>query len=222
VAFITDELGLGAGQTVVDLAAGTGKFTRGLVHAPNAPDVMAAEPMEGMLTQLRSVLPATPALASTAERLPVRARSLDGVTVAQAFHWFDAALTLTELHRVLRPGGLIVPLWNKRDMTVPWVAELTSILNRYEEDKPRPDMETWQPAFAATELFSPLEERVFRHSQPMNRDSIVDRVASMSFVILLSPDRRRALVDEVQALMPKSGEDTEMPYNTHVYWGRAR
>jgi ubiquinone/menaquinone biosynthesis C-methylase UbiE len=207
---------------VVDLAAGTGKFTRGLASSGNAPTVIAAEPMQGMLTQLRAAVPAAPVLAATAERLPFATGGLDGITIAQAFHWFDAPVALVELRRVLKAGGLLIPLWNHRDMSEPWVAELTAILNRYEADKPRPDMETWREAFAETELFTPLEVQLFRHSQPITRESIVDRVTSMSFVILLEPARRQALIDEVQALMPASGAALDMPYETEVLWCRSR
>jgi SAM-dependent methyltransferase len=178
--------------------------------------------MQGMLTQLRAAVPTAPVLAAAAERLPFARGSLDGITVAQAFHWFDAPTALIELRRTLKADGLLIPLWNHRDMNEPWVAELTAILNRYEADKPRPDMETWRTAFEATDLFTPLEVRHFRHSQAIDRESIVDRVTSMSFVILLEPARRQALIDEVQALMPASGEALDMPYDTEVFSCRAR
>ncbi len=44
-------------------------------------------------------------VAATGEALPLANRSVDAVTVAQAFHWFDARRALAEIARVLRPGG---------------------------------------------------------------------------------------------------------------------
>ncbi len=44
-------------------------------------------------------------VAATGEALPLANRSVDAVTVAQAFHWFDARRALAEIARVLRPGA---------------------------------------------------------------------------------------------------------------------
>src|SRR5262245_32953213 len=103
VAWLVEQLGIGPGATVCDLAAGTGKLTRLLVPAGGL--LLAVEPVEGMRTVLHRALPAVPAAAAVAEALPFADGALDAVTVAQAFHWFDPAASLTELHRALRAGG---------------------------------------------------------------------------------------------------------------------
>jgi SAM-dependent methyltransferase len=201
-----------AGDTVLDLAAGTGKLTRLL--APHVARLLAAEPMEGMRRQFRDALPAVPLVAANAEALPLGDAVLDAVTVAQAFHWFDADRALAEAHRVLRPGGRLVLVWNKRDMTVPWIRRMTEILDEYERLAPREDMNAWQPAFERTALFTPLQRRSFRHEQVL--DSLVDRVSSMSFVIVLPPEERVRLLHDIEALVDE--RPIRMPYDTHVFW----
>ena len=93
---------------VLDLAAGTGKLTRQLVA--RGADVVAVEPGEEMRAVLARVVPGVEVLAGSAEAIPLPDESVDTVTVAQAFHWFRAEEALAEIHRVLRPGGLLLSL----------------------------------------------------------------------------------------------------------------
>jgi SAM-dependent methyltransferase len=110
VAFLVERLGLGPGRVVVDLAAGTGKLARQLV--PSGARVIAVEP----LAEMRALIPAgIEVLEGTAESIPLPDASADAVTVAQAFHWFDAEAALREIGRVLRPGGLLALISNRRD-----------------------------------------------------------------------------------------------------------
>ena len=88
VARLVAELGIGPGQTVLDLAAGTGKLTRLLVEF--GADLVAVEPSAAMRSEFASVLPDIPVHEGTAEQIPLADDSVDAVVVAQAFHWFNA------------------------------------------------------------------------------------------------------------------------------------
>ena len=115
-----------APRRVLDLAAGTGKLTRSLVAAGH--DVVAVEPAEEMLAHLRAAVPAAEALVGTAEAIPLPDASVDAVTVAQAFHWFDPPAALREIARVLRPDGALGLVWNTRDEREPWVRRLGELI----------------------------------------------------------------------------------------------
>jgi SAM-dependent methyltransferase len=218
VAWIVDALGITAGRDVADIAAGTGKFTR-LVQ-PTGAWIVAVEPVEGM----RVRLPQMPVTASTAEQLPFRDASLDAITVAQAFHWFDAARTLEEFHRVLRPGGRIALVWNARDRSVPWVDEVWSIMDRVEKRAPWREHDEWrESAFVDTPWFGPLHEATFHHEQILSPADVVERVRSVSHVAVLPPDQQAAVLDEVRALLrddrATGGRDTlALPYRVDAYW----
>src|SRR3954471_16036477 len=120
------ELAVGPGLRVCDLAAGTGKLTRLLVAT--GADVVAVEPVPGMRAQLAEVLPEIEALDGTAEAIPLDDASVDAVTVAQAFHWFKFDEALAEIKRVLRPGGWVVILFNRRDERVDWVRTWSDVI----------------------------------------------------------------------------------------------
>ena len=219
--WLRSDLGLGPGQTALELGSGTGKFTRLLVET--GADIAAVEPVAAMLDELRRSLPAVTALQGTAQRIHAADASADAVICAQAFHWFASADSLAEIHRVLKPGGMLGLIWNVRDQPVGWVAELTRIMAPYEGDAPRYDHGEWRRVFPA-KGFGDLHERTFVHSHIGPAEQvIVDRVASVSFIAALPGETRATVLAEVRALIASTPElagkkEVRMPYVTRAYW----
>jgi len=114
--WLTQTLGLDSHKTVIDLGAGTGKFTGRLV-ATDA-QVIAVEPVAQMLEKLSAAWPQVLAVSGTATDLPLPDASVDAVVCAQAFHWFATTEALNEIARVLKPGGKLGLIWNLRDTQV--------------------------------------------------------------------------------------------------------
>ena len=138
MAAIVERLDLRPGRTVLELGAGTGKLTTRLV--PTGARIVALEPVPGMRTKLAAALGGAPGVEivdGTAEAIPLPAGSVDAVVAAQAFHWFDAIRALSEIHRVLRPGGRFVLAWNRRDESVPWVKALGDRIRTLAGDEPQ-------------------------------------------------------------------------------------
>jgi len=226
VAWLVDALRLRAGVRLVDLAAGTGKLTRLL--APSGAGVVAVEPVEAMRRVLCETVPGVAAVAGTAEALPLAAGSVDAVTVAQAFHWFDADAAFGELARVVRPGGRVALVWNARDRQVDWVNELWSILDRVEKRAPWRDHERWREEdLGARHGFGPLHARVFANEQRIARDAVAARFTSVSHVAVLPEAGQRAVVAEVDAVLDRhpatAGRDElRIPYLVDAYWCERR
>jgi len=213
VAWLVDRLGIQAPSTVVDLAAGTGKLTRLLPGR-----VVGVEPIQGMRRQFAAALPDVPLVGGVAEAMPFADASVDTVTVAQAFHWFDADRALAEIRRVLRPAGTLGLVWNRRDESVPWVSRLKEILEPYEGLTPREWRRRWlKPEWAATG-FTALEEREFTYQQELDTDGLCGRVASISFVAALDQAERDAVLAQVRDLVAQLPEPFVLPYRTAVYW----
>ena len=97
------DLRLAIPSTVLDLAAGTGDFTRELVRQGHCP--VAADLSYGMLQAGRNMSDRVQADAST---LPFHDGAFDGVTCGYALRNFtDLAGTFDEMARVTRAGGRI-------------------------------------------------------------------------------------------------------------------
>ncbi len=213
---LRDDVGVDAGVGVLDLAAGTGKLTRGLVSL--GATVVAVEPVAGMRAQLSAVLPAVEVLDGTAEAIPLPDASVDVVAVAQAFHWFDAPAAFGEIARVLRPGGRLALLWNERDEATPWVAEMSRLIRWHERTVSRYQHVSWPDIVAASGRFAALQERTIHWAQPMTRDLLADRVRSISYIAAMSEPQREQLVAEVVHLVRRLAEPIPLPYVCRVQW----
>jgi SAM-dependent methyltransferase len=216
VGWVVEEAAIGPGREVLDLAAGTGKLTRLL--AETGAHLIAVEPVPSF----RDVLAQLPVdvLAGTAEQIPLPDESVDAVTVAAAFHWFDPAPAVAEIARVLRSGGMLAILWNERDSSDETQRALTALLEPHRRDEPRQADEAWLQAFVEEPRFTPLRKRDFTHLHPFTAETLLERVKSISFVAALADDRRALLLQAVSELAEKraqSGPHFLLPHTTHVY-----
>jgi SAM-dependent methyltransferase len=226
VAWLAAALTVGPGRTVIDVAAGTGKFTRLL--APFGSDLRAVEPVPEMRALLAATVPGVQVVSALAEALPFTDGAADAITVAQAFHWFDAPTALREFHRVLSPGGRVGLIWNARDRSVGWVDAVWSIMDRVEKRAPWRDHDAWrETAFVDQPWFAPLAEATFHHEQVLTPDEVVDRVRSVSHVAVLPASEHVAVLDEVREVLDgdpaTSGRSVvALPYRVDAYWAERR
>ena len=219
-------LALSPRDPLLELGAGTGKLTRLL--AARGARVVALEPIPAMRARLRGV-PGVSPVAAFAEALPVHPGALGGAIAATAFHWFDGARTLAELHGALRPRGRLALLWNVRDESVDWIARLGAILHAAERgDAPRYRTGAWRAAFDAPGSgFGPLVEARFEHVHPLSPEGVVERIASVSFVAARPEAERAPVLDAVRALLashPDTAGREVLPlrYRTDVFWCERR
>jgi SAM-dependent methyltransferase len=200
---------------VVDLGAGTGKLTRILVALGHR--VTAIEPLPEMLEHLPEAAPGAKAVLGNAEVIPLPDAYADVVTAAQAFHWFDHEVALPEIGRVLRPKGRLGLVWNVRDDSEAWVAELSTLIGS--ESVTLPDV---TEPLAKSGLFEPVEKETFRFTQVLDRATLLDLVLSRSYCAKLPPDERKPVLDDVERLFDEHASDgtIELPYVTECYRAR--
>jgi MOSC domain-containing protein YiiM/SAM-dependent methyltransferase len=225
VAAIVEHLDLRPGRTLLELGAGTGKLTRLL--APSGARILALEPVAEMRSRLVAVVPSAEPIDGTAEAIPLAAESVDGVVVAQAFHWFNAVRALSEVHRVLRPGGRLVLAWNRRDERVPWVRALGEAIHALAAGEPQVRDAAWRAAIERCALFEPFASAGFRHVQSLTREGVLERASSVSYVAAADPAARSRLLAEIGAILDSdpltAGRDlVELPYDTEVMWATRR
>lgn len=202
-------------RVVLDLGAGTGKFTR-LIDAER---VVAVEPSERMLAVLHEALPHVDTRVGTAEGIPLDDDAVDAVVVAQAWHWVDRSKAVPEVARVLRPGGVLALIWNIRDERVDWVAELSRIIHYSEAERALRDDVVIEPPFGPTETFT------VDWNRSITPDALLALVESRSYIITAPPERRTAVLDGVRNLVATHPDlagraSFDLPYRTHCFRAR--
>ncbi|GAA5962249.1 hypothetical protein JCM21900_000137 [Sporobolomyces salmonicolor] len=231
---------------VVELGAGTGLFSRGLLNAALAKpgsvsEWLAVEPSEGMRVGFEKKLPEVAALEGSGlqvaivdglfDKIPVEDGKADLVVVAQAFHWVgkDGESALREIARVLKPGAFFVAIWNLEDRSVPWVAQLRDAYEVYEAGTPQYRHGYWKSIFDAAfypETFEAPVQELYHRDLPATEQGVIDRVLSKSFITALSEEEQAKVVKELEAVLKKGEgrkwikEDEgifEYPYDTDLY-----
>jgi SAM-dependent methyltransferase len=204
---------------VLDLAAGTGKLTEGLLTM--GLEVTAVEPDGDMLAELSRRLPGVSAHDGSAERIPLADSSVDAVLVGQAFHWFDAGPALAEIARVLRPGGVVGALWNHEDVRVEWIAELAQLASTGASRG-----FTYGGDFPAPQVFEPFERTTFAHSHLRTADSLTATIGTHSHTLVISQAERAEVLDRVRRFLAGRPEtahgEFEVPLRTTVLRARVR
>jgi SAM-dependent methyltransferase len=217
IGWLKDTLKLGRGKTVLDLGAGTGKFTARLLDADAF--VIAIEPVQAMRLELVKRFRGVDAREGTAEHIPVPDASVDAVTCAQSFHWFAGPAALAEIKRVLRPGGYLGLVWNLRDEGVAWVKQIADIVEAHREGVPHHEQGAWRHAFPAEGFGEPEETRFGHvHRGPASK-VILDRMMSISFIASMPKQEQEKVKADLQALIANTPElagkdEIEFPYET--------
>ncbi|MBP2475196.1 SAM-dependent methyltransferase [Crossiella equi] len=179
---------------VLDLGAGTGKLTEGLLAL--GLDVIAVEPDAAMRDELVARLRGVVALPGSAEDIPLPDGRVDAVLVGQALHWFDLEKALPEIARVLTPGGVLAALWNLDDDRVDWVREFTELADvgaRYSTGAHRrvPEHER----FGAQELAE------FPNPQQHSPESLISTVSTLSLTLVRTPAEQAELLNGARAYL---------------------
>lgn len=218
--WLRERLQLRGNRTVLELGAGTGKFTKRLLTT--GANIIAVEPVQEMLSQLMLALPTVVARSGTAESIPLNDEVVDAVVCAQSFHWFATRRALDEIRRVLRPGGFLGLIWNVRDESLDWMAAMTRIMDPYQGDAPQHRTGEWRGLFPGAG-FGPLHEQCFPngHRGPPEQ-VIVDRVLSTSFIAALARPQQRIVEARLRDLIATtpalSGRDeVTVPYRTFAF-----
>ena len=219
--WLRKDLAITRQSSVVDLGAGTGKFTKRLCELSD--HVIAVEPVDAMRETLAKNLPQVRALKGTATAIPLEVDSVDVLVCAQSFHWFASNEAVAEIHRVLKPGGRFGLVWNVRNEHVDWVAELTKIVTPYEGETPRYYKGDWRKPLPAPG-FGPLQEKSFSHTHIGDpEDVIVNRFMSVSFIAAQDEVTRAEIEQQIRRLISihpelKGKAEVSFPYATECFW----
>ncbi|MCT1394258.1 class I SAM-dependent methyltransferase [Microbacterium sp. p3-SID338] len=201
--------------TALDLGAGTGKFT-GLLVA-RATRVIAIEPSAPMLAVLARTLPTVDALLGTAESIPVPDGSVDAVSVAQAFHWFDRDTAAAQIARTLVPHGTLGLLWNRADPACAW----DLACHRVAHPAVGADDDTSASATDLPGFVLEIHEEV-RWTERITREDYLRRWGTVSSFLVADEAQRTAMVAALEAVLDGTDEtrgkaEFDLPHLTDVF-----
>ena len=205
------------GVDVFEFGAGTGKFTESFVqNLPNLTPMLslrsyiATDPSEGFLSVLqRKQLPNVECRLGTANATGLPDDSVDFVIAAQAFHWTANDATLREVHRILRPHGIFLMVYNCYDYNeAPWLQQIDAeiLAPLYTADVPRQQNGRWRLAFDSDEArehqwFTSLQEVYLPYEQRGPRSMVVQRIMSASVIAETPADAQDATLHVLDHLL---------------------
>lgn len=219
------ECGLAPGSVVADLGAGTGQLTRLLVD--RGCRVLAVEPNDAMRAALARAfgrVRGVKAIAGRAEATTLPDRSVDVVTAAQAFHWFDVARVRGEVRRILRPGGGIALVWNIRDVDAsPFMRAYEALVQEYSIDPDASRRIHGKPEDVAA-FFGDTTATVRRlpNAQVFDFEGLKGRLLSSSYAPAAGHPRHETMLAALRALYEEHAEQgrVRFAYSTEVWCAR--
>jgi SAM-dependent methyltransferase len=216
-----------APATVADVGSGTGILTRQLLSFGY--QVYAVEPNEAMRKEAERRLSGSPTFHSvdgTAEATTLADRSVEFITCAQAFHWFDPLKTRSEFARILKLNGIAALIWNERlEDASPVNREYDNLLMEMAPDYQK--VSHLQVGFdAIRKFFAPgeVQLRTFPNDQILDREEFLGRLLSSSYVPNMGQPGHGEIMEAAGKIfdMHNVVGKIRFDYETKVYVGRLR
>ncbi|MCM3363819.1 class I SAM-dependent methyltransferase [Niallia sp. Sow4_A1] len=223
IELFTEYIGAKDNFVIADIGAGTGIFTE--LVATFGTDIIAIEPNDDMRSILKERMEnftQVTCVNGSAEKTALADKSVDLITVAQAYHWFDAIAFKKECERILKNNGLVMLIWNSRDHTSSLNMETAKISKKYCPD--------FQGVSGGINIERLDLQQFFTHgyehyavSNPlkMDKEHFIGRNLSASYAPKEDDFFYEEFVGELEFLFEKYSKDETIlvPNDLHVYVG---
>lgn len=223
IEWIVENVPLSTTSNVADIGSGTGIFTEALVQ--KGCSVIAVEPNDAMRSESDARLQKFnhySSVAGSAENTTLNSDTVDLVTAAQAFHWFNLKKTKQEFNRILKSNGRILLIWNRRDNTgSEFLSEYEKMLSSF-----IPEYKNVSHANATDDVISDflgadMTTAEFSNHQYFNLQGVKGRLLSSSYCPAEGKSGHVELMDELKRLYDKYSNEqgVRFDYCTQVYLG---
>jgi SAM-dependent methyltransferase len=223
VATLLEQTGLDHNAVVADIGSGTGIFTRLLVDA--GLEVYAVEPNNEMREAAEALLADQPkfnSVGAAAEGTGLADDSVDLITAAQAFHWFNNEITKQEFRRILKPGGRLALIWNRRNTSQPFQQAYDGILREFAPEYGVVNhMNLSNDDLAAFFAAGSMAQLNFEYRQRLDFPGLLGRLKSASYCPTEDSPQYIPLVTELLALFDQYAVNgvIDFEYDTQLYLG---
>lgn len=222
--FVCEHCCLSAGKTLVDIGAGTGISSR--AFASRGVHVTAVEPNQAMLEEAKSHSEFSGLIdfvSAKAEETGLPSGKFDAILCAQAFHWFDPSLALSEFNRILKEGAWVVLIWNERDEKDSFTRSYGELLRTLPETS---GVEMKRGAAAQplmdSAIFTNQSKTCFEHSQRLDLNGFLGRAFSSSYVPAQTTAEGEAFTLKLKNLFDQNKNEGSvvLKYECSVYAGQ--
>lgn len=219
--YLKNELNVPAGSVFADVGSGTGIFTAQLLNCGYR--VFAVEPNDDMRKKAEESLSYDKNFISVNgndAQINLPDNSVDCVSVAQAFHWFDSGVFKKECKRVLKPGGRVIIVYNTRNENSACTKALADLRYKY-----NPEFHGFSNGIHPEDCtaFYEGECDIFHtdNTQIYDRQGYIDRVLSSAYSLNEGDDRYAEYLKEINEIFDRFSEDGHIvvPVETVAYIG---
>lgn len=222
--FLKKELNLSIRHTIADIGSGTGFLSK--LFLQNGNKVYGVEPNTEMRLAAEKLLSHYPNFASidgSAEFTDLESGSIDFVTAAQAFHWFDMNISRNEFKRILKPEGWIILIWNERTETSPFLKAYEQILKTYSVDYQKVDHRKVNER-VLTQFFRSEDHkiRLFKNEQQFNFEGLKGRLLSSSYAPMEGHPNYKPMLIKLEKIFNVFQQNGKVifEYDTKLYYGK--
>ncbi len=215
--------GLERKSVIADIGSGSGILTGMLLRHGNP--VFAVEPNDEMRLAAEQLLGRCRGFTSVrarAEATTLPDRSVDVITVGQAFHWFDRPAACTEFRRSLKPGGWVVLVWNLARTDTPFLREYDEFwrIDLRGAHEARDGNEALVREFFGAACYEKV--RLAGLSYDLAHDEFTGRILSVSAAIQPGESGFEPFLQKIGSMFARHQQDgrVTMAYDTEVFFGQ--
>lgn len=221
---LQNECGLTGKSVVVDIGSGTGFLSELFLQNQNA--VFGVEPNVGMRSGAEQFLAGYPnfrSIEGSAENTNLESDTIDFITVAQAFHWFDIEKCHIEFNRILKTDGIVALVWHERVKTDSFLQDYDRTLKKCSKDYGASHHKNITPETLQSFYgHNNFKYSVFEYEQVFDLEGLQGRALSASYVPAPGESGFKKLMDELSELFMRheKAERVTFKYQTQMYFGQ--
>ena len=223
LSYMESQLSFSRSSVVADVGSGTGIFTEFLLANGNT--VFGIEPNEDMRKIAEANLSRYPGFISidgSAESTTLRSNSVDFITAAQSFHWFQSKEARAEFRRILRLKGWVVLVWNTRKKSTPFLQGYEELVNWLAGEKRNVVKHEELTDMEISKFLGGCKMARLDNSQLLGLSGLMGRLMSASYCPLPGEPLYPKLVERATDLFNRyqQNDAVEFEYWTEVYAGQ--